>query len=82
MSVFENNIKFQVNYKSHIDCLVVINLALVCKESNKQGYQNYNWMKKEILILFYGHGVSFHPYLSTFILYGSIPVWGGHSSAT
>lgn len=38
----ESNVEFQVNCKSQVDCLVVINLALVFQESNKQRCQNYN----------------------------------------
>lgn len=57
----ESNVEVQVNSKSCIDCLVVINLALVCQESNKQQGRHYNLVKK--ILIFYCHCVGFYPYL-------------------
>lgn len=46
----ESNVKIHTNCKSCVDCLVVTNLALVYQVSNKQQCQNYNLIKKEIVI--------------------------------
>lgn len=43
--------KIHNNCKSYVDCLVVINLALVYQELNKQQCQNYNLIKKILIFL-------------------------------
>lgn len=75
----ESNVKIHINCKSCVESLVVINLALVDQESNKQQCKNYSLIKKRNSNISYCH-VWVFIYLSTFILYDSVSVHS-HSRA-